>query len=193
MHEPRIKANMAYGFMFCAGRRRPLRFRYRRRCVYRQRFDCVPYTGWNSGFVSNEISARKVGFYKMDACNYATIDSLVLCMFVELRPEGNAELLKAVTGWDTGIGELLRIGERVLTTMRYSICGKVLLTLTILYRNVLSRLKPTVLVSKTQLDHAKIDMVRKYYYTLNGLGCPWRAAAGKGRGTLYRITAPDRR
>jgi len=33
-------------------------------------------------------------------------------------PEGNAELLKAVTGWDTGIGELLRIGERVLTTMR---------------------------------------------------------------------------
>jgi aldehyde:ferredoxin oxidoreductase len=89
-------------------------------------------------------------------------------MFVGYGPEGNAELLKAVTGWDTGIGELLRIGERVLTTMRLFNMREGLTDADDTLPERFFTPKADGAVSKTQLDHAKIDMVRKYYYTLMG-------------------------
>ena len=168
MHEPRIKANMAYGFMFAPAGADHCGSATDGAVSTDKGLTAYHTLGWQSGFVSNEISARKVGFYKMDACNYAAIDSLVLCMFVGYGPEGNAELLKAVTGWDTGIGELLRIGERVLTTMRLFNMREGLTDADDTLPERFFTPKADGAVSKTQLDHAKIDMVRKYYYTLMG-------------------------
>ena len=118
MHEPRIKTNMAFGFMFSPAGADHCGPATDGAISTEKGMTAYHSLGWHAAFVPNEISARKVGFYKVDACNFAAIDSLVLCMFVGYGPEGWIELLKAVTGWDTGIGELQRIGERILTTMR---------------------------------------------------------------------------
>jgi aldehyde:ferredoxin oxidoreductase len=168
MHEPRIKANMAFGFMLA-----PMGADH---CgaatdgALSTDKGLVNYhtLGWHSAFVPNEISARKMGFYKVDACNFAAIDSMVLCMFVPYGPEGNVELLKAVTGWDTGIAEWIRIGERVLTTMRLFNIREGLTAADDALPKRFFEPKTDGVVSKMQLDPVKIDKVRKYYYTLMG-------------------------
>jgi aldehyde:ferredoxin oxidoreductase len=89
-------------------------------------------------------------------------------MFVPYGPEGNVELLKAVTGWDTGIGEWIRIGERILTTMRLFNMREGLTAADDALPKRFFEPKTDGVVSKMQLDPAKIDKVRKYYYTLMG-------------------------
>jgi aldehyde:ferredoxin oxidoreductase len=89
-------------------------------------------------------------------------------MFVGYGYEGWIELLKAVTGWDTGIGEFQRIGERILTTMRLFNMREGLTSADDALPERFFGPKFDGAVSKTQLDHAKIDIVRKYYYTLMG-------------------------
>jgi aldehyde:ferredoxin oxidoreductase len=168
MHEPRIKANMAYGFMFspigadhCGSATDGAISSEKGLTGYHS-------LGFHSAFIPNEISARKVSFYKVDACNFAAIDSMVLCMFVPYGPEGNVELLKAVTGWDTGIGEWIRIGERILTTMRLFNMREGLTAADDALPKRFFEPKTDGVVSKMQLDPVKIDKVRKYYYTLMG-------------------------
>jgi aldehyde:ferredoxin oxidoreductase len=46
------------------------------------------------------------------------LDSLVFCQFPNITFDQTIELLKGVTGWDTGIPEILKIGERTLNLMR---------------------------------------------------------------------------
>jgi aldehyde:ferredoxin oxidoreductase len=46
------------------------------------------------------------------------MDCLVLCCFIPFDYVMLAELTSAVTGWDTGVTEQLRVGERVLTMAR---------------------------------------------------------------------------
>jgi aldehyde:ferredoxin oxidoreductase len=89
-------------------------------------------------------------------------------MFVGYGPEGNAELLKAVTGWDTGVAELIRIGERVLTTMRLFNLREGLTAADDMLPERFFEPKTDGVVSKTHLDHDKIDRVSKYFYTLMG-------------------------
>ena len=118
MHEPRIKANIAFGYMLSPEGADHCGASSDGAISTDKGMGNYHSLGFHAPFTLNEISARKMAFYKVDSCNYASIDSLVLCMFVGYGPEGNAELLKAVTGWDTGPAELIRIGERILTTMR---------------------------------------------------------------------------
>jgi aldehyde:ferredoxin oxidoreductase len=89
-------------------------------------------------------------------------------LFVVYGPEGNAELLKAVTGWDTGAAELMRIGERILTTMRLFNIREGLTAANDVLPERFFQPKSDGVVSQTHLDHTKIDKVRKYYYTLMG-------------------------
>jgi aldehyde:ferredoxin oxidoreductase len=168
MHEPRIKANMAYGFLFAPEGADHCGAATDGALSTEKGVGIYHTLGWHAAFTPNEISARKVGFYKIDACNYIAIDSMVMCMFVPYGPEGFVELLKAVTGWDTGIGEWIRIGERILTTMRLFNMREGLSSADDVLPKRFFGPKADGAVSKLQLDPVKIDMVRKYYYTLMG-------------------------
>jgi len=168
MHEPRIKANMAYGFMLAPTGADHCGSASDASLSTEKGISIYHSLGFHEPFAMNEISPRKIAFYKVDACNYASIDSLVLCMFVGYGPEGNAELLKAVTGWDTGVAELIRIGERILTTMRLFNVREGLTAADDVLPERFFEPKTDGAVSKTNLDHAKIAQVKKYYYTLMG-------------------------
>ena len=168
MHEPRIRANMAFGFMLAPTGADHCGSATDGATSTEKGMGSYHTLGWHMPFLPNEISARKVSFYKVDTCSYAAMDSLVLCLFVGYGPEGHAELLKAVTGWDTGIGELVRIGERILTTMRLFNMREGLTSADDVLPERFFTPKTDGAVSKTQLDHAKIDTARQYYYTLMG-------------------------
>jgi aldehyde:ferredoxin oxidoreductase len=168
MHEPRMKANMAYGYMFspsgadhCGAATDGAISTDKGMTMYHS-------LGFQSGFTPNEISAKKVAFYKVDACNYMSIDALVLCMFVGYGPEGNAEMLKAVTGWDTGPAELIRVGERILTTMRAFNMREGLTSADDVLPARFFTGKADGALSNSPLDHEKVEKVRKYFYTLMG-------------------------
>ena len=168
MHDPRIKANMAFGFMFSPQGPDHCGAASDGAISTEKGMGAYHSLGFHAPFAANEISARKIAFYKVDTCNFASMDSLVLCMFVGYGPEGNAELLKAVTGWDTGVAELIRIGERVLTTMRLFNLREGLTAADDMLPERFFEPKTDGVVSKTHLDHDKIDRVSKYFYTLMG-------------------------
>ena len=41
-----------------------------------------------------------------------------MCQFIQLRPNRTTELLKAVTGWNTSLFEVMKVGERMVTLCR---------------------------------------------------------------------------
>ena len=168
MHEPRIKANMVYGFMLAPEGADHCGVATDGAISTEKGMGLYHSLGFHAPFPPNEISARKIAFYKVDACNYASLDSLVLCLFVGYGPEGNAELLKAVTGWDTGVTELIRIGERILTTMRLFNMREGLTAADDVLPERFFEPKTDGAVSQVHLDRAKIDKVRRYFYTLMG-------------------------
>ncbi|MGD0794485.1 MAG: aldehyde ferredoxin oxidoreductase family protein [Dehalococcoidales bacterium] len=118
MHEPRIGAALFLSFMVsptgadhCAALPDGL-------MASEWRFKAFHPLGWLTPPPADEISPRKVGIYKDVQCQNIIYDSLAVCHFLDYTPEQMADLLKGVTGWDTGVTELLRIGERTVTMMR---------------------------------------------------------------------------
>lgn len=65
-----------------------------------------------------ELGPRKVGLFREGQFEGIIEDSLVVCLFFGYNLERQVDVLKAVTGWNTSTAELLRIGQRIVTTMR---------------------------------------------------------------------------
>jgi aldehyde:ferredoxin oxidoreductase len=64
------------------------------------------------------IDSRKVALFKALQSKRIICDSLVLCMFLPYSLAQMAELTSAVTGHETSVTDLLRVGERILTMFR---------------------------------------------------------------------------
>jgi aldehyde:ferredoxin oxidoreductase len=74
--------------------------------------------GWLKAPAANDLSPRKVAIFRESQLQNIMGDSLVFCQFPNLTFDQAVGLIKGVTGWDTGIPELLRIAERIVTLMR---------------------------------------------------------------------------
>jgi aldehyde:ferredoxin oxidoreductase len=55
---------------------------------------------------------------KLEHCLAMANDYLVICFIPLINHDHKLELIKAVTGWNTGWVELLKVSERIMTTMR---------------------------------------------------------------------------
>ncbi len=70
------------------------------------------------------LGAEKVKFAYLTEAFYSMMDSVELCQFVWgpgwtlYGPQETADMVKAVTGWDVTIEELVKVGERRLNLMR---------------------------------------------------------------------------
>jgi len=60
----------------------------------------------------DDLSPAKVRLYAVVSRWRHFLDSAVLCYFVPWRPSQVAEMVRAVTGWDVDLLELMRVGER---------------------------------------------------------------------------------
>ena len=65
-----------------------------------------------------DIGPRKVALFKAFQSKRIICDSLVLCMLLPYSFPQMAELTSAVTGHETPVTELLRVGERIVTMFR---------------------------------------------------------------------------
>jgi aldehyde:ferredoxin oxidoreductase len=68
--------------------------------------------------IKEDFGPRRMSLFKLNHCINMVGDSLVLCLMPNYDFTQKVNLLKAVTGWDTGWVELIQIGERILTLMR---------------------------------------------------------------------------
>jgi len=116
-----------------------------------------------------DIGPHKIGVLKMLQYSGVLVDSLVLCMVVPYNWETQIEILKAATGWDTGIVELMRFGERVITTSRlFNVREGFTSADDILPAERFFQAKTDGILSDTYLDPAKMEKAKHFYYTLMG-------------------------
>lgn len=62
---------------------------------------------------ANDLGPAKVRIYLYESNWLHFIDSAVLCHFVDWSKEQVVEMVRAVTGWNTSLWELEKVGERV--------------------------------------------------------------------------------
>ena len=74
--------------------------------------------GWTTPPVRGKMDGRKVGIFRDLLFMHIIYDSLVVCSFPGMSIDQTVELLKGITGWDTGMSEIMRIAERIVTLMR---------------------------------------------------------------------------
>jgi aldehyde:ferredoxin oxidoreductase len=68
--------------------------------------------------VKDELSAKRLSLFKLNHLLNMVNDYLVICLMPNISNEQKLELIKAVTGWNTGWIEMLQVSERILTLMR---------------------------------------------------------------------------
>ena len=73
---------------------------------------------------ARSLTPEKVRFAYLTQCFYSMMDSLTLCQFVYgptwclYGPNDTARMVKAVTGWDVTVDELIELGHRRIALMR---------------------------------------------------------------------------
>jgi aldehyde:ferredoxin oxidoreductase len=118
MHDPRIASGLAWSFMLaptgadhCAAT--PDGF-----LANEKMFEPFHVLGWSTPPGANDLGPRKLAIFRESQFLNILCDSLVVCQFPNISFEQATDLVKATTGWDTGLPELLRIAERTITSMR---------------------------------------------------------------------------
>jgi aldehyde:ferredoxin oxidoreductase len=174
MHEPRVKAGLGLGYMINPhGADHGCNMHDTMYGTEVQLKEVRPL-GILEPLPPNDISPRKVSLFKLVQLKKIVNDSLVLCSFLPYNYEQLANIVAAVTGWDTSVTEQLRVGERILTMAR-------LFNIREGFNAADDRLplrffQPTTdgALADKPLDPAKMEMARSYYYTLMG----WDASTG---------------
>lgn len=161
MHEPRIKAGSALGQMVGVG------FADDFFANAQMMKSWHPY-GILTPVPTDDIGPRKVGLLRLVQCTGIVTDCMVLCTFLGYNAETQVELLKAVTGWDTGIVELLRVGERIINVARlFNVREGFTSVDDVLPERFFQPKRNGVLVDKC-LDREKMEKAKSFYYILMG-------------------------
>jgi aldehyde:ferredoxin oxidoreductase len=120
--------------------------------------------------VPDDLGPSRMYMYKITHCLGAVRDCLSTCMFASPGYDGAVDLTKAVTGWDTGLMEQLRVGERVLTLMRlFNIREGFTKADDILPERYYGSKTDGPLAEKDKgVNKEKMDKAREYYYYYQG-------------------------
>jgi aldehyde:ferredoxin oxidoreductase len=172
MHEPRLKLGLGLGFMVnpmgadhCCNTHDP-------QFATEAGMKPLHALGLIDTVPTEDIGPRKVNLFRLWQLKSIFQDCLVVCFFPFMVLPNNlqlqAELTAAVTGWDTGLGELLRVAERVLTLARLFNIREGLTADDDVLPERYFQPKTDGPLSNKPLDRAKMDRARLYYYTLMG-------------------------
>ncbi len=117
---------------------------------------------------TDDIGPRKVALFKYTQLKRIIYDSLAMCLFLPYSYQQVADVTAAVTGWDTGIVEQLRVAERILTMARlFNIREGFTAADDKLPQRFLQPKTDGVLAQKT-FDPVKMEKAKSYYYHLMG-------------------------
>ncbi len=174
MHEPRLKPGLGLGFMVNPHGADHCCNMHDTMYVTEQDLKGLRPLGILEPLPADDISPRKVALFRLLQLKEVMFDCLVICKFMSYTHEQVAGIVAAVTGWDTGVMEQLRVAERVLTMAR-------LFNIREGFTAADDTLPPRFFQPKTDgvladkpLDPAKLETAKSYYYTLMG----WDARTG---------------
>jgi len=173
MHEPRVKPGQGIGFMVNPHGADHVCNMHDTAYVLPGQMAAFRPLGIIDPLPQDYIGPRKVALFRLVQSRAILKDSLVLCDILPYSPDQMARLVAAITGWDTGVMEQLKIGERILTTARmFNIREGLTAADDVLPARFFQ--PKTDKDGVGPLDKAKMDQARSYYYTLMG----WDAHTG---------------
>jgi aldehyde:ferredoxin oxidoreductase len=115
-----------------------------------------------------DIGPRKAALFRLEQLRNVTFDSLLLCIFLPYSYEQIARATAAVTGWDTGVMEQIRISERILTEARLFNIREGFTAADDTLPKRFYQPKTGGALSNKPLDQEKTEQAKSYYYTLMG-------------------------
>lgn len=119
--------------------------------------------------VKEDFGPQRMSLFKLNHCLNMFTDCMVLCIMPTIDNDEKEELMKAVTGWNTGWVEMLLIAERVLTTMRLFNSREGFTDLDDeLPQRYYERKTDGILSTKDPTDKATMARARQYYYYYMG-------------------------
>jgi aldehyde:ferredoxin oxidoreductase len=124
--------------------------------------------GWGDPPKANEVTPYKTGIFKDAQLHMILFDALLMCQFPGLKLNQMVELVKGVTGWDTGLGEMMRIAERIVTLMRLFNLREGVSSTEDKMPERYYQPTQTGPLSSIKVDREGYERARRYYYVLMG-------------------------
>jgi len=175
MHEPRVKAALGLGYAVnphgadhCANLHDTML------AQMGPGLDSVRPLGVLEPLSADDLGPRKVAAFRNIHLQSIVGDSLALCSFVPYDVQQVADILSAVTGWNTGPVEMLRIAERTMTMARSFNIREGFTAADDKLPNRFFQPKRNGVLSTKFYDPEQLEKAKSYYYTLMG----WDAKTG---------------
>jgi aldehyde:ferredoxin oxidoreductase len=168
MHDPRMQSNFAMSYMLAANGADhcgSMPDFFMANDFMLSQFHPL---GYLTTVTPTDIGPYKVSLWRLGQFMNQLCDSLVVFQFPSFSFESIAETLKAITGWDTGIPELLRIAERNITLMRlFNLREGITSTQDVLPKRFF---QPTNVgaLANIKIDPELYNRAKQYYYALMG-------------------------
>ena len=174
MHEPRAKPGLGLGFMVnphgadhCCN-------------LHDDRYLNDIQLGEMKGMGIEEtvplytMNPGKVALFQLVQLKRIIFDSVVICQFLPYSFEHVASATAAVTGWDTGVNEQLKVAERILTMQRLFNIREGFTDKDDILPDRFFSPKTDGELSDKPLNRTQMEKAKRYYYVLMG----WNAETG---------------
>jgi len=121
LHEPRYKAGMGVGYTISptgADHSHNIHDSMYTKAPFSGRAAELAALGISEPLPSQDLSPDKVRMLVYISLWRHVTNCLVFCTFVQLSPGQIAELVRGITGWNTTVWELMKVGERCVNMTR---------------------------------------------------------------------------
>jgi len=116
-----------------------------------------------------DFGPKRMSLYRLTHCLTMFDDCMVICVMPNIDYTQKVDLIKAVTGWNTGWVELIKIAERALTIMRlFNLREGFTAADDELPQRYYDQKTDGVLATKAIPDKATMEKARKLYYYYMG-------------------------
>jgi aldehyde:ferredoxin oxidoreductase len=126
--------------------------------------------GFYDPIPAEDIGPRKVAVFKIEYLRQALLDCLAMCHLASVAVDlpVMVDILEAVTGTRTGVMDLLRTGERLMTVARLFNIREGFTDEDDRLPNRFFQPKTSGILAKRALDPEQMEQAKRYYYTLMG-------------------------
>ena len=169
-HEPRLMPSMGLGFMINPHGADHCCNVHDTRFAFKPAMQSMNPLGFYDPIPAEDIGPRKVALFRVEYLRQVLLDCLSMCHLASVMVDlpVMVDIMNAVTGGNTGVIDLLRIAERVMTVAR-------MFNIREGFTDEDDRLpkrffepKTSGVLSERALDPEKMEMAKRYYYTLMG-------------------------
>jgi len=186
MHEPRLKRGLGLGYAISPTGADHCHNEHDSNFKDFERLHII--SGTSLGIIE-PVAVEDLGPKKVRAQIYGSrwnyvCNCLVTCQFVAWTPRQMVEIVGAVTGWDTSVWELMKVGERIMNLARIFNIREGFTEKDDMLPERFFQPKTSGALSKTALDKGEFEKAKQTYYSIMG----WNSNTGvPTRGKLEEL------